>query len=129
MKATYQISGIVLEGAKRGRSLGFPTANLALNPPIGGEIPEGIYAAEVEFGGKKYMAASFVGKAETFGGADYKLESYILDFEGDLYGKEITVKLYEKLRDNEKFSSAEELVKQMKKDVTLTREFFLSPDR
>lgn len=120
MKTLYQISGRVLEGAKRGRNLGFPTANLALDK----EIPEGIYAAEVFIGDKKYFAASFVGKAETFGSEEYKLESYLLDFSGDLYGKEITVKLYSKLRDNKKFNSVEELVEHMKKDVLRTREFF-----
>lgn len=120
MKTPFQIKGTVLEGAKRGRKLGFPTVNLLLVQ----EIPEGIYASEVEYGGRTYQAASFVGKAETFGKTDYKLESYILDFEGDLYGKEIVVRLYKKIRDNQKFSTAEELIEQMKQDVLNTRMFF-----
>lgn len=120
MDCLFEIQGKVVQGEKRGRDLGFPTANIVLST----DVPDGIYASEVEFDGKKYMAASFVGKAETFGSEDYKLESYILDFEEDLYGKEITVKLYEKIRENQKFSSAELLIEKMKDDVLKVRDYF-----
>ena len=113
MEELYTVNGIVVRGEARGKDLGFPTANIALTT----EIPEGIYASDVTVDGKMYHAASFVGSAKTFESVDVKLESYILDFHQDLYGKKITVKLYHKIRENVKFNSVEELVEQMHKDV------------
>ncbi len=120
MDELYKIDGIVIRGENRGKSLGFPTANIALHT----EIPEGIYAADVIIDGKIYHAASFVGSAKTFENSEVKLESYILDFDQDIYGKSVTVKLYKKIRDNEKFDSVEHLTAQIQKDVEDIRKFF-----
>lgn len=143
----YSISGKVLSGKKRGKDLGFPTANVSLEQ----EIPEGIYVSEVMFeqdsnldsrsknldsgqarmtkvvgnDRKKYPSVSFIGPAIQFGEDDYKSETYILDFDEDLYGKEISVKLLKKIRDNMKFDSVDELIDQMQKDVEETRKYFL----
>lgn len=120
MQELYKVSGRVIKGEKRGKELGFPTANIRLHK----KIPEGIYAASVTINGRVYQAASFVGSAQTFMQTEVKVESYILDFQGDLYGKWITVRLYEKIRDNKKFSSVDALVKEMQKDVEKIKTFF-----
>jgi riboflavin kinase/FMN adenylyltransferase len=124
MKELYKIEGMVVRGESRGKGLGFPTANIRLNK----KIPEGIYAGTVIFNGTTYHSASFVGSAKTFQKKDVKLESYILDFNNDIYGKRITVKLYKKIRENIKFDSVESLVEQMKKDVEEIKEFFITAD-
>jgi riboflavin kinase/FMN adenylyltransferase len=116
--ATFQ--GNVIHGHHRGRDLGFPTANILLTQAL----PEGIYAAEVVVEGKTYHAATFIGSAKTFSETDYKAESYLLDFNQDLYDKVITVYLYKKIRDNKKFASVEELVSQMQEDISTVRTFF-----
>lgn len=71
-----------------------------------------------------YNAATFIGAAKTFNEKDTKSESYILDFEKNIYGKWITITFFKKLRDNKKFDSIEKLIKQMEKDVSETRRFF-----
>lgn len=120
MKELYAVSGIVAKGQGQGKVLGFPTANI----PFDKEIPEGIYAGKVKIGNNVYYAASFVGSAKTFHRTDVNLESYIFDFAKDIYGKSITVKLYKKIRDNEKFDSVEELVEQIKKDIQQVKQYF-----
>lgn len=120
MDILYTIVGIVEHGANRGKSIGFPTANLSLDQ----KIPEGIYAAQVTVDGELYIAASFVGSAKTFHKTEVKLESFLLDFDDNLYGKTITVTLYKKLRDNKKFDSVDTLVEQMKLDIKATKTFF-----
>jgi riboflavin kinase / FMN adenylyltransferase len=109
-----------VQGEQRGKELGFPTANMSLHK----KIPEGIYAAQVSINGKVYNAATFVGSAKTFMKTQIQVESFIFDFNGNLYEKWITVRLFNKIRSNEKFSSAEELVAQMHKDVEKIKEFF-----
>ncbi len=120
MEPIYRITGVVQNGAKRGKAMGFPTANVFLIK----KIPEGIYASQVIVRDKIYQAATFIGAAKTFGEKEHKAESYILDFDSDIYGEHVTIHLFKKLRENEKFISENVLVEQMKKDVLDTREFF-----
>ena len=120
MDVLYTIEGVVKKGSSRGKMLGFPTANIELLQ----QIPEGIYAGEVSFKNINYKAAVFVGSAKTFSENEYKLEAYLLDFKGSLYGEVLRVVLYEKLRDNKKFKNAHELTVQMKKDVLNVSSFF-----
>jgi riboflavin kinase/FMN adenylyltransferase len=120
MDFLYKISGVVIKGENRGKILGFPTANIRLHK----EIPEGIYAAALSLNGKQYQAASFVGPAKTFQQTEKKVESFIFDFDNDIYGRMITVRLYKKIRDNEKFDSVEALVNQMHKDIENVKFFF-----
>ncbi len=120
MEIRYRVSGIVIHGENQGKKLGFPTANIALHQ----DIPEGIYAAEVIVDGRSFHSATFVGAAKTFERKDRNVESYILDFSEDLYGKTITVNLFKKMRENKKFDSVEELVAQMHKDIEAIRTFF-----
>lgn len=103
--------GIVSRGVGRGKQLGFPTANI----PLGNADLSGVYAAEVAVGDQKYIAAAFADPGRKL------LEAYILDFEGDLYGKEIVIRLYEKLRDREKFPDEQLLKKAIASDIEQVR--------
>lgn len=123
MHALYTIEGTVIHGKRRGKLLGFPTINVRLDQ----KVESGIYASRVYVNNEEYLAATFIGDAKTFDENDYKLESYILDFDEEIYGKEVKVELYKKLRDNEKYDNEEELIEQIKKDVLDTRDFFKAP--
>ena len=116
----YSVSGTIVHGEERGRSLGFPTINVA--PPDDKLLPrDGIYATWALIGEERFRAASSLGIRPTFGGGPRKLESYILDFTGDLYGRQATIVFVERLRDEIKFESAEELARQIAKDVAQSR--------
>ncbi|MEJ5263052.1 MAG: bifunctional riboflavin kinase/FAD synthetase [Ignavibacterium sp.] len=114
---TYSFSGVVVEGDKRGRELGYPTANIKILDEDKMLPQIGIYAVLVELDGIEYKALLSIGKRPTFYN-DGKVipEVYIYDFNNDIYGKEIKVNLIEKLRGEEKFNSAEELIRQMNID-------------
>ena len=120
MKALYTIIGIVKKGAQRGREFGYPTANVSLQK----NTPQGVYAAVVEINNKSYKASTFIGAAVTYGDEEYKSESYILDFDEDIYGQTIKILLYKKIRGSEKFVSEEKLIEQIRIDVLQTRSFF-----
>lgn len=122
MNPLYIIRGVVQSGEKRGKDLGFPTANI----PLTQDIPEGIYAATVTIDANVYQSATFVGSAKTFNKTDQKVESYILDFSEDIYGRQIIVTIYKKIRDNQKFTTVEELKIQMTEDIKKIRDFFKS---
>lgn len=122
MQTMILISGIVEEGKKRGKDLGFPTANILLTQ----DIPQGIYISQVKIdSGKKWLPSlTFIGNAKTFEEKDVIAETYILDFSEDIYGKTIEIKLLQKIRDNQKFETIEGLKEQMKKDELAARSFF-----
>jgi len=111
----------VFPASQRGRTLGFPTANL--NIPAT-ELAEGIYLAFTYKDEQKYRSLLFIGSALTFNETNRKVEVFVLDKIDDWYGQEITVEALKKIRDNKKFSSADELVAQMKFDVTAAKQFF-----
>ena len=116
----YAVAGIVEHGDKRGRSLGFPTVNLRL--PQNRLLPsDGIYAVWAEVAGKRAMAAASLGIRPTFGGGERRLEAYLLDFSGDLYGDRIRIEFVRRLRDEQRFASAADLSAQIAKDVDQTR--------
>lgn len=108
-----KFSGIVEPGAGRGKSLGYPTANIVASE----EIPTGIYAGYVIYKAQRYPAAIFCGSAETFNDTVPKIEAYILDFSEDLYNKSITVELSEKIRDSKKFKTTEQLAQAIEQDI------------
>jgi riboflavin kinase/FMN adenylyltransferase len=120
--APYALAGRVVEGDRRGRELGMPTANL--------DVPEqqllpapGIYAATAtgERIETELPAAVSIGVRPTFGGGALLVEAHLIGFEGDLYGTVLQLEFLERLRDEERFDSAEALVEQMRKDVADTR--------
>jgi riboflavin kinase/FMN adenylyltransferase len=114
------IWGKVRTGNKRGKSIGFPTANIALHV----DIAEGVYLSEVTVSNKKFSSLTFVGAAKTFNEQKKMIESYILDFNKDVYGEWITIRLLKKIRGNIKFKSEKELIEQIKKDLIIAKEFF-----
>lgn len=118
-----KFKGKVIRGNQRGKDLGFPTANINLSDPdlIGAE---GIYISKVNIEKIWYPALTFVGPAKTFDEKKIQAETYILDFDKDIYDQWITVELLEKIRDNEKFNSAEDLIIEMKKDEQKARIYF-----
>lgn len=108
-----KVRGIIIKGKGRGRKFGFPTANVALKK----EIPSGVYKGSIHIKGKKYQAAIFVGKNKKI------LEAYVLDFNGDLYGKKIEVEIGKKIRKAMDFKNEEELIEQIKKDLLIIYNF------
>ncbi len=118
----YLIRGKVLQGKKRGKSLGFPTINLRLHK----QFPEGIYVSVTRFEGRKFKSVSFVGAARTFGETDILFETYIFDFNRDIYGEWVSVKFLKKIRGNEEFDfdSEKALIERMNKDMQVALEYF-----
>lgn len=110
----YFLTGKVVHGRHVGSSIGFPTANLQISSEK--ELPIGVYGGETEVDGRTYRAIVNVGQKPTFGLDYVNVEAHILDFEGDLYGQNLKVTLTKFLRPISKFSSANELVEQLKKD-------------
>jgi riboflavin kinase / FMN adenylyltransferase len=112
----YELDGVVVAGDQRGGTLGYPTANLALEPNLA--CPRyGIYAGAA----LEHRAAVSIGTNPHYGGTERRIEPYLLDFDGDLYGKRLVVEVWERLRDEAVFASEEELVAQIGRDVDATR--------
>ena len=111
------ITGTVIHGKKLGRSLGFPTANLLIDPSL--EIANGVYAGRVALTGKPYGALVNIGYNPTIPtGGKRLLEAHLLDFSGDLYGRTISVELVAFLRPEQKFASLDELRERIEQDKT-----------
>ncbi len=119
MKAKKYI-GVVQVGAARGRTLGFPTANIMIDS----DAEEGLYVGYVLLDGVRMPSLIFIGANITFGEHEKKAEIHILDFDQDLYGREITSEVSKKLRDNRKYTTAEALIEQMKIDLIDARTYF-----
>lgn len=112
----FSLRGQVVHGAARGRGLGYPTANILV--PSQFLIPkEGVYVTKVLIQGQAYAGATCIGNNPTFEGKQTSIETYILDYEGDLYDQYIEVQFLERIRDNIKFDQAEDLIKQMDQDI------------
>ena len=119
----HVLSGQVVQGRGLGHTLGIPTANLAL--PEGVVCPRyGVYACKAIVEAREYLAVTNIGMRPTVGGQHVTVEPWILDFEGDLYGKKITLQFYQFLRSEQKFGSLEELQAEIRKNAAQTREFF-----
>jgi riboflavin kinase / FMN adenylyltransferase len=120
--APFQIRGSVAHGDKRGRTLGYPTANLVPDPRL--VVPDhGVYACRAFVGGTEHVAAVNVGVRPTFKtGRGLLVEAFLVDFEGDLYGAPLRLDFLERLRGERRFDSIDALVEQMGRDVHATRE-------
>lgn len=113
----YYVSGTVVHGHKIGRTLGIPTANLV---PDEGKMlpPNGVYLTRTFFDGQEYFGITNIGVKPTIGGKEAKgIETHLFDFEGDLYGKELTVAFYAFERGEQRFESLEALKNQLQQDV------------
>ena len=111
-----EVEGTVVSGDARGGTLGFPTANLRIDHSL--LVPAfGIYAGKA----LNHPAAVSIGVNPHYGGAERRIEAFLLDFEGDLYGQRVVVELWERLRDEAAYASEAELIDQIAKDVAATR--------
>jgi riboflavin kinase / FMN adenylyltransferase len=117
----FHMRGTVAHGDKRGRTLGFPTANLVPDPRL--VVPDhGIYACRAQVDGQDHVAAVNVGVRPTFKtGRGLLVEAFLLDFEGDIYDRELRLDFLERLRGERRFDSVDALVEQMGRDVVETR--------
>ena len=112
----FHLGGKVITSDKRGRVLGFPTANLDIKPHQA--LPgNGIYATITQVDGKRFPSATNIGIRPTFGEREKTVETHLLNYKGDLYSKDIRVEFVQKLRDEQRFPSSEELKVQIEKDV------------
>jgi len=117
----YFLTGTVVKGRQLGRTIGIPTANILLPPELA--IPKlGVYACKADVDGKLYAAVTNIGSRPTVDGHQVRAESWLLDFEGDLYGKRLTLAFHHFLRPEQKFGSLDELKAQILQDAQLVRE-------
>ena len=113
------IEGTVVRGDGRGRQLGFPTANLRVDPAM--DPPRGVFAARVEQAGVQVSAVANIGTRPTFAGREVSVEVHLLDFEGDLYDQRLRVTLGRRLRGERCFRTVEELRRQIAGDIREAR--------
>ena len=116
----YRISGSVIPGDGRGRHLGIPTANLSVWDEL--LLPaNGVYATYAYLGERKFIAAANVGYRPTVNGKTLNVEAHLLDFDGDIYGQELTLEFVLRVRDERKFPDLDSLVHQINEDIRTVR--------
>lgn len=123
----YVVTGKVVKGHHRGKRLGFPTANLAMDRDFC-VPPDGVYAGRAHLGRAHYLCAINIGSNPTFGDGETALEVFLLDFSGDIYGESLEVEFHHRLRDEKAFSGEEDLVLQMERDVEKARTLLVEGD-
>jgi riboflavin kinase/FMN adenylyltransferase len=127
LRRRYAVDGRVVRGAGRGVGLGFPTANLETEPRV--LLPgNGIYAGAADAGDRSFVAAISVGTNPQFGQEPLHVEAHLLDFDGDLRGRELRVEFWERLRDEARFDSVDELRRAIAADVDRTRDIVRIPE-
>ena len=114
------VSGEVIHGDKRGRELGFPTANLSLDASCG--LRHGVYAVRIAHGGRRYDGVANFGRRPMFDSGVVLLEVFLFDFAGDLYGQNIDVAFVDWIREEKMFGSVDELVRAMQEDARRARD-------
>ena len=116
---SYSTSGIVTHGDSIGRTLGFPTANISIKPEYQLIEKTGVYATIAKVDGKDYPSMTYIGRRPTISNElPTSIETYIMDFDGDLYGKEIRVTFIDRVRDEMTFDNLERLKSQIQEDKT-----------
>lgn len=116
----YVVRGEVVVGDRRGRTIGFPTANVGPDPAV--VVPgRGVYACMVRVGDKEYPACTNVGVAPTFKRGENRIEAHLIGFEDEIYGEVVDVAFLKKIRDERRFSGIEELKEQIRRDVEEAR--------
>jgi riboflavin kinase/FMN adenylyltransferase len=116
----HRVEGVVVHGYRRGRQLGFPTANIA-SPPYTALPADGVYAGRFVIGSRLLPAAVSVGSNPTFSGTMRTVEAYVLDVDEDFYGHEVGVDLIARLRGQERYDDLDALVAAIEDDVARTR--------
>ena len=122
----YLLNGIVIHGDKRGRTIGYPTANLKAEHPNKVIPKDGVYVVKVRVEGEWFSGMMNIGNRPTFKGAQKALEVNIFEFDKDIYGQTIQVRFLKRLRDEVKFSGVDELIAQLDKDKQLSLNFLES---
>jgi len=121
----HRVIGTVRPGESRGRSIGFPTANLSVAANLA--LPRsGVYAVRVIFGGIEHPGVANLGTRPTFDGTEQVLEAHVLDYVGNLYGREVAIDFIARLRDEKKFSSVADLIDSINDDVATARRILRS---
>ena len=118
----FSLSGTIVKGDKIGRKIGFPTANLYIEEKYKLKPQNGVYLVQCHWDNQKYFGMMNVGKRPTISGKETQIETYFLDFDGDLYGKKLNINLLEKIRDEQKYDSLESLGNQLSIDQKSCRE-------
>ncbi|MDT5038014.1 MAG: riboflavin kinase / adenylyltransferase [Micromonosporaceae bacterium] len=125
----HRVEGVVVRGDQRGRTIGFPTANL-LTGAYAAIPADGVYAAWLVRGrGERLPAAVSIGTNPTFAGRQRRVEAYVIDFDGDLYGERLSLDFVAHLREQRTYATTEPLVAQIHDDVARTREVLAGTDR
>lgn len=119
----HMLTGTVIPGRQLGRTIGIPTANLALPEGVA-VLRYGVYACKATVDGKTYLAVTNVGTRPTVNGSHVTVEPWLLDFEGDLYGKTLTLQFFSFLRPEQKFASLGDLQAEIQKNGAQVRKFF-----
>ncbi len=114
------LRGKVRQGDHLGRTLGYPTANIRLHNTT---VRDGVYISETRLGDSWYPSATFIGAAKTFGQTKRLAESHLFDQQIDMYGRWISIRLLEFIRENKKFPSTNALVAAMRKDEAIARKY------
>ena len=121
----YKLQGVVMEGNKLGRMLGFPTANMQLYEPLKQLPADGVYAVITKVAGQNYKGLMNIGLRPTIRGTDRVIETHILDFNQDIYGQPIEVELVAYIREERRFDSLDALKQQMMKDKEDSKKYFI----
>ncbi len=124
----FSIEGEVVHGTGTGKQIGFPTANLCVDAEQALPLV-GVYAAKTEFDGQSYDSVTFIGKRVTFGDTRKTIETHLIDYNQDLYHKNLKIDIICRLRGEIKFDSVNELVEQIKRDVTAAKKYLNSLNR
>ncbi len=117
----YEVAGKVIKGKSRGKTLGFPTANIKTENEI---IPHGVFISTTGIGPETFSSLTNVGRCPTFNQKETNIESYIINFNKDIYGKKIRIHFLKRIRDEIKFKNQAKLSKQIKKDFELAKSYF-----
>jgi len=118
---SYQISGEVIRGQSRGKRIGFPTANIRTLNEI---VPRGVFITKVDIDGKTWRALTNIGRRPTFEQKDMVIESFVFDFDKNLYGKNLTIQFIKKIREEMKFTTPKDLSDQIRKDIETAKNYF-----
>ncbi len=118
---SYRISGYVIKGRSKGKTLGFPTANIQTSNEL---LPSGVYLTQTEMKGKFFPSLTNIGTNPTFQQEKTHIETYLIGFDQDLYGKELEICLLKKLRNEIRFDSPEELKQQIELDLQHAKSYF-----
>lgn len=120
--------GTVEVGDARGRTIGFPTANVAVADELRKTLPRGVHVGTARVHGREYGAVVNIGRRPTFGASQVSVEVHLLDFADEIYGQELEVWLTAKLRDEQRFATPGELVEQIRRDVARARALLVAAD-